>query len=98
VFQQAKYQDVLRREHVVTPLILEVFGGFTRHAQNLIYRLALMRESHFFPDPVAAIWGTPSFSAFHTQSICILLHSFSQQLLRRSLCTPTVPYVVFSSP
>eukprot|EP00965_Chrysotila_dentata_P213881 6187894-Pleurochrysis_carterae.AAC.1 len=76
--QQTKFQDVLRRGHVVNnPLILEVLGGFARHAQHLIHWLALERESHSLPDPVAAALGirTPLFSAFHTQSISIVLHS-----------------------
>eukprot|EP00965_Chrysotila_dentata_P166035 5482161-Pleurochrysis_carterae.AAC.2 len=74
-FQQAKYQDALRRGHVVTPLILELFGGFARHARHLIHRLALARDSRFLPDPVAAVSGTPSCSAFHTQFTSIALHS-----------------------
>eukprot|EP00965_Chrysotila_dentata_P238324 6202422-Pleurochrysis_carterae.AAC.5 len=44
-------------------------------------RLALARETHFLPDPVAAVSGTPSFSAFYTRSPFLL--RYTQRLLGR---------------
>eukprot|EP00965_Chrysotila_dentata_P118383 3913219-Pleurochrysis_carterae.AAC.2 len=50
-------------------------------------------DSHLLPDPVATVSGNSSFSAFHTQSISIALHS----AVARQIAV-YADYVVPSSP
>eukprot|EP00965_Chrysotila_dentata_P150709 4979340-Pleurochrysis_carterae.AAC.1 len=79
---EAQYRDALRRGHTVTPLIVEVFGGFAGHARLLLCGLTLRWEARFVPDPLSATTPTSSFMAYHSQSISIALHkAIARQIL-----------------
>eukprot|EP00965_Chrysotila_dentata_P192215 6175047-Pleurochrysis_carterae.AAC.3 len=87
--KRAKYQDALGRGHVVTSLILEVFGGLAHHAWHLIYTLAGASMSYLLlarPRGCCQVssWAFPLFMRSIRGFFSLL---YTQRLLCRSLFT-----------
>jgi hypothetical protein len=70
----ANYPTALRKGHTVTPIIMEVFGGFSPGAASLLDELAKKHGASLGADEDAAPWCARSFKAYHSQRISVALH------------------------
>eukprot|EP00965_Chrysotila_dentata_P146295 4831100-Pleurochrysis_carterae.AAC.2 len=74
---KVKYHDARGRGHIVTPLMMETFGGMAGHPRPVLLRqLALLRDARFLLYPLSAALSAAPLVAYHAQ----LLQSISPVL------------------
>ena len=82
----SNYETAIRQGHVVTPIIMEVFGGFSPGAAALMTELTKKHGAGLGADGDAAPWCARSFKAYHTQRISVALHLAAADEILETIC------------